>query len=104
MTYEEFMADPVRKRSREVDYGVHWYHLERPWGYPWRISWIEATGELYAVELSNGDPLAPEDYKRGFVILGKYATQEEVEAALKGWADGPFRIGPLVNSAYLQRN
>jgi len=65
MTCEAFLADPRRQRSLEVDFGVHWRRLDDPGGSPWRVSWIEATGELNAVELSHGDPLTPENYERG---------------------------------------
>lgn len=65
--------DERRRRSREIDYGVWWrWHDEL-----YRVSWVEATGELIAarrsapsvrrvdatpevmvVELVNGDPPA----------------------------------------------
>ena len=96
-SYQEFMKDPSRKRSPEVDFGAHWRLAHDPGGYPWRVSWIERTGELYAVEL--GSP----ERDRRVIVLGHYPNLEEVEAALEGWASKPFQLGPLVNPAYLAR-
>jgi len=39
---------PERRTSGEVGYGVHW-HAVGPWPL-WRVSYIRATGEVYAVE------------------------------------------------------
>jgi hypothetical protein len=52
-TLEAFYADrPERRRSGEADFGVHW--TERPARpFPvWRVSYIQATGEVYAVCLT----------------------------------------------------
>lgn len=40
-------ADKRRQRSPEVDYGCHWRVAGFP--HPWRLSYIQNTGELYAV-------------------------------------------------------
>lgn len=52
LPYSPFKTDPIRHKSVEVNFGVQWhreYHkVER-----WRISWVEDTGELYAVMLGN---------------------------------------------------
>lgn len=78
--YSEFMRDPDRARSREVDFGVWWSDSIDSDGTRkgpfWRVSWLEATGELYAV--SFGTKL---------VILGTFNTREEVEKAMEGWAN-----------------
>ena len=95
MHYEDFMADPARARSPEVDFGAWWRHEHDPGGYPWRVSWIERTGELYAVEMRPGRG-------RRVIVLGKYPTREAVEAALEGWAREPMRLGPLVNPMALR--
>ena len=43
-------AEPLRRLSGESDYGV-WWQDERP--FPrFRVSYIEATGEVYAVALT----------------------------------------------------
>jgi hypothetical protein len=74
-----FLADPRRRRSAEVDFGVRWRNLAGP-GLPWRVAWVEATGELYAAELGPGGP-------RRCVVLGRFPGQAGVEAFTAGWAD-----------------
>lgn len=94
--YREWADVPERKRSPEVDFGVHWREEGARFfglGPTWRVSWIRDTGELYAVEQS------PEHDR--FVVLGVYQTYKQVERAMEGWAEGPMRIGPLVNSEWL---
>ena len=45
LTAEEFYANPERERSPELDFGVHW---RGEYSFPtYRLSWIEATGEVY---------------------------------------------------------
>ncbi|WP_287370277.1 hypothetical protein [Oceanithermus sp.] len=78
------------KRNREVDFGVHWHLCSEPHGFPWRVSWSEAEGEIYAVEL-----LIFEHGRR--LSLAKAASREEAERILAGWADRPTTIGPLAN-------
>ncbi len=47
-----YAADERRRRSGEADYGVWWTDV---WSLPcWRVSYIQATGEVYAVEGSGG--------------------------------------------------
>lgn len=40
---------PERRTSGESDYGVHWHADGRNWPL-WRVSYVQATGEVYAVE------------------------------------------------------
>jgi len=48
-TVEAFYADDERRRrSPELDYGVWWEHR----GVRYRITWVDATGELIAVQLT----------------------------------------------------
>ena len=44
-----YRADDTGQRgaSPEADYGVHWRLT--PWPEPWRVSYIQFTGEIYAV-------------------------------------------------------
>lgn len=54
MTLEEFYSNnEARRRSPEADFGVWWRNgssLE-----PWRVSYIQATGEVYAVKQRGND-------------------------------------------------
>ena len=46
---EVFYADDERRRrSPELDFGVWWRHL----GVLYRLTWVDATGELVAVQLT----------------------------------------------------
>jgi len=57
-TVEEFYADrPERLRSGEADYGVHWKAGSRRDWPQWRVSYVQATGEVYAVQLSGRCPV-----------------------------------------------
>lgn len=48
-TIEDFYADDeLRRRSMERDYGVWW---KDDAGGNWRVTWVEATGEIYALRL-----------------------------------------------------
>lgn len=48
-------ADPRRRWSGEADYGVHWRLAG--WEYRWRVSYVQATGEVYAV--NQGSTIGP---------------------------------------------
>lgn len=74
-----YAGDARRERSPEVDFGVWWTLPGETWP-NWRVSWVEATGEVYAVAQTQGD-LGPVVSRAGF------PTREGVEAALEGWAD-----------------
>lgn len=88
----EFFSLEERKVSLEVDFGVHWEVGGQSWP-RWRVSWIEGTGELYAI------PLIPPDYSmavwrkdnRPVVILGTFKDRESVEAAMAGWSERLYR-------------
>jgi len=95
MDYATFMQDPKRERSPEVDFGTQWRNPADP-GFTWRVSWIQATGELYAVKLW------PKDQE--VLVLGRFPTREEVEAFMRGWATGPRYLPPLANPAWFRQN
>ena len=81
MRLEEFYAlDPQRARSREVSYGTLWRrYAPVPVS---RLAWVEATGELYAVELTEPDERhCPVD------VLGVLWSRPQVEACLAGWTE-----------------
>ncbi len=75
--YHEWIEQPQRKKSGEVDYGVWWRLHGRRREPTWRVSWLQDTGELYAV--------CPRDDT--FTVLDTFETREQVERALHGWAD-----------------
>jgi hypothetical protein len=77
---EMYAADPRRKFSRELDFGVWWKERDIDWPRH-RVSWIFDTGEVYAYSQrkSSGPPTV--------VILGVISEEERVEAVLEGWAD-----------------
>jgi hypothetical protein len=73
----------LRRLAPEVDFGYFWTDPalpgENPRGLPhWRVSWIEGTGEVYAVR-DFGGPVR----LYGVVPGGRHA----VEAFLDGWVD-----------------
>jgi hypothetical protein len=84
LTLQEFYAsDPRRVRSHEVGYGRLWREFAPVPAY--RLGWLESTGELYAVELSEVD-----EREDPVEVLGIFWTWPQVEACLAGW---PERCG-----------
>ena len=84
--YKTWIAEQQRTRSPELDFGV-WWRLINEWPH-WRVSWIEDTGELYAVELIH----QPDRY----IVIAHFKTEEEVEAAMRGWAKGDHDLQTLI--------
>lgn len=94
-TAEEYYTDGElgerRVRSREVDYGVWWREGSGhgPW---WRVSWVDATGELYAI---CGGPRDTEYYGQ-VELLASGLSEPGIEEKLKGWGNvigGPGSLG-----------
>lgn len=95
-----FADDPRRERSGEADFGVWWREQA---AFPvWRVSWVEETGEVYAICLHGGGidagrnavaVAAGEPTGRVEVLgvipadLDASVPYAHVEAALDGWAD-----------------
>jgi hypothetical protein len=98
-SYQEWISEPTRARSPELDFGVWWtLYPDDPPATPrlamlgsqlvgvlsaeaggrWRVSWIDDTGELYAKHLATD----------AMIVLGHYPTREAVEVRMKGWAEG----------------
>lgn len=74
---EEFYdADPRRRTSGELDFGCMWVEIDRPRWPQYRVSWVDDTGEVYAVRLNHGR----------IELLGKVEGREQAEQALRGWA------------------
>jgi hypothetical protein len=101
MDIEEFYdADPRRRESEEIEFGREWSDAS---GMRTELSWVEATGELYAMAEPAGsvemDPLGDtrvDDLPTEAVtveILGTVATREEVDQLLSGW-DAVMEKGP----------
>jgi hypothetical protein len=99
--FQHWIAAPERKASPEVDYGL-WWNLRgdavaHPTDSRWRVSWLAATSELYAVELTPAPHLSlravqgragrvregsrPDRY----LLLGYFDDSPAVDAALAGW-------------------
>lgn len=93
-----YAADGRRRPSPELDFGVWW----RWRGVIYRLTWVEATGELIAVQLSAPrvrsfvfDGTAPEyagmaiigGDPGGVYVLGTIAGREAIERILEGWAE-----------------
>jgi hypothetical protein len=63
-----------RRLSREIDFGVNWQGPDGQRG--WRVTWVEATGEVYATR--NGEEIV--------VLPHPVEFESEIEDRLKGWA------------------
>jgi hypothetical protein len=103
MNVQEFHdLDPVRARSPEWDYGVHWIEREGMAWPIWRVSWIVETGELYAVKLAGDNEVrvlgvVPKvgDYPYNREQTWKaFNDAQTIEQVMKDWAEEPRR--PLV--------
>jgi hypothetical protein len=103
LTERDFYGSSTSDRSRsgEADYGVWWWEGHR--GGPWRVSYVDATRELYAVELGGDWPRPGEKRLR---ILGTFRDRDHVEAALEGWAEacgGPGSLGWIEDRCRIAR-
>jgi hypothetical protein len=118
MDIEQFYsADERRRRSVEVEFGNNWFDAK---GNRYELSWVEDTGELYAMlELTpEADTWSPfgdievEDAKVDSLmvsVLGNVATRDEVEQLLDGWAghmveaDGVHWVAERLREAGISR-
>ena len=96
MDIEEFYsADERRRQSAEVELGTNWFDTR---GSRYELSWVEDTGELYAMlelvpEADSWTPFG--DIEVGTVSLRSVLVQvictiptfDEVERVLAGWAE-----------------
>jgi hypothetical protein len=93
MNIEDFyQEDERRRRSTEVELGDAWTDDSDP-GTPYEISWIEATGEVYAMreEASSKAAISSPTVQ----ILGKVAQRQELEELASGWQDAMGDPGSL---------
>jgi hypothetical protein len=84
-------ADPRRRHSEELEFGTDWDEA----GARTQVSWVEATGELYAMRdplgglLSDviGDMRATpvSDEQLTVEVLGVIAGRSAAEAVMSGW-------------------
>src|SRR5690349_1500307 len=85
--------DPRRAASRAVDVGLWWREgADEPLH---RAAWVQATGELYAVQLGparGGEPAVE--------LLAVFDNEHDVEAALDGWRE---HCGEPRSLAWLRR-
>jgi hypothetical protein len=95
-----YAANPARERSCEADFGTWWMEWT-DWPV-WRVSWVSATGEIYAVRLDGGPRLDSPDALTATAgdpvgsveVLGVIPADpdaevpyEPVERLLAGWED-----------------
>jgi hypothetical protein len=90
--FQEWISEPVRARSPEVDFGC-WWVLKHPRDWPkWRVSLIVDTREVYAVALEGHQP-------DKFIPLGKVPgagdVRAEMEGLMQGWAESDMRVPDL---------
>ena len=82
--------NPERRRSGEADYGCWWREADSDWP-RWRVSYVQKTAEVYAVQLTSGQVnvlgIVPPDDDR---IC--YRTLDRI---LEGWADRIQEPGSL---------
>lgn len=96
MDIEQFYsADERRRQSAEVEFGTNWFDAK---GNRYELSWVEDTGELYAMlelvpEADTWTPFGdievedvPVD-RLVVTIVGHIPTLKEVEGILAGWTD-----------------
>lgn len=79
---EAFYADRPERDSVQQDFGVRWWQGGATWPQH-RVSWVEVTGEFYAVNL--GGVHHPDGGR--VELLGVVEGRDAAEAALAGWAE-----------------
>ena len=96
MDIEEFYsADERRRRSAEGEFGNNWFDVK---GNRYELSWVEDTGELYAMlelvpEADTWTPFGDievEDVPVDTLLVTVLATipeRQAVEQLLEGWTD-----------------
>lgn len=96
MNIEDFYsADERRRQSAEIELGTNWYDAA---GNRYELSWVEDTGELYAMlEMLPGagsftpfgdvevDSMSIDEVV--VTIVGYLPTRQELEQVLAGWEE-----------------
>jgi hypothetical protein len=89
---EEFYnADPRRRHSEELEFGRDW---SDDFGGRCEISWVEATGEVYAMR--EPSPEIVDDYVGGKHLIGK-AEDEDLVIDLLGVVEGRDAIAAVMS-------
>ena len=92
MDLEQFYdADPRRRQSEELEFGTDW----NDGGARTQVSWVEVTGELYAMRDPLGwmvtDPIGDNrvlgvtDEQLTVEVLGVVSGRDAVERVMSGW-------------------
>ena len=96
MDIEQFYsADERRRQSAEVELGTNWFDAN---GSRYELSWVEDTGELYAMlelvpEADSWTPFGDIEVESVSVdsvlvqVICTIPTLEEVERILSGWSE-----------------
>jgi hypothetical protein len=96
MDIEQFYsADERRRQSAEFEFGTDWFDAK---GNRYELSWVEDTGELYAMlelvpEADSWTPFGDIEVEHMPVdrvvvtVVAHIGTRAEVESILDGWAD-----------------
>lgn len=81
-----YAADEARRLSGESDFGVWWWDGVQGHSDQWRVSAVEATGEIYAV---CERPLLFSSHRGRVLLLGRIGESDlgytKAEVALRGW-------------------
>jgi hypothetical protein len=96
MDIEEFYSsDERRRQSAELEFGTDWFDAK---GNRYELSWVEDTGELYAMlelvpDADSWTPFGDVEVEKIPVdrvvvtVVANIPTRGEVESILDGWAD-----------------
>lgn len=96
MDIEQFYAQDERRRSSaEVEFGTDWFDAK---GNRYELSWVEDTGELYAMlelvpEADSWTPFGDIEVENLPVdrlvvtLVGNISSRDEVERVLDGWQE-----------------
>lgn len=88
---EAYYADDERRRlSPEANYGVWWQNFPGFREPSWRVSYVQATGEVYAVETRAGRVKILGTFPADDVAQGD-VYYRGLDALLKGWEEIPFK-------------
>jgi hypothetical protein len=86
-----YEADPRRRHSEELEFGTDWEES----GARTQVSWVEATGELYAMrdplghldsDIFGGMSVEPvADKELTIEVLGTVTGRDAIAAVMSGW-------------------